>query len=120
MEPCSAFLWLDCRSKTRVLCARHPYAVLYAHAFKRPLTIAELKSGRFRDVAGKCLSQARGVIGIDMCVMRGARRGALRETCVKGAHQGLRPGEVHRSLGMSNAGECKGDQSRPHYARGTE
>jgi len=41
-------------------------------------------------------------------------------TGFKGAHQGLRPGEIHRSLGMSNAGECKGDQSRPHHARGTE
>jgi hypothetical protein len=46
-------------------------------------------------------------------------------TCVnresfEGAHQGLRSREIHRSLGMSNAGECKGDQSRPHHARGTE
>src|SRR6266849_9949521 len=38
----------------------------------------------------------------------------------KTSHQRLCAGEVHRSLGMSNTGECESDQSRTHHARCVE
>jgi len=41
-------------------------------------------------------------------------------THIERPHERLCPGEVHRSLGMSNACECERDKRRPHHTRCVE
>ncbi len=41
-------------------------------------------------------------------------------THIEGRHKRCSPGEVHRSLGMSNACDCERGERRPHRTRGAE